>query len=113
LLSPVWEGVFYVENPQQESWELHLEFMNHEPSTEIFLNGHHLGYLPVKDWVYAWVSARFTVPPTMLRPGYNVLAIRPGYAAPSSQDSLSRLDEVQFRDVYLERATTDLLLPPN
>jgi hypothetical protein len=80
--------------------------MSHEPSTPILLNGCLLGYLPVRDWVYAWVSTRFAVPPAMLRPGHNVLAIRAGYSAPGSQDSTSRWDEVQIRGVYLAPAAT-------
>ncbi|MEA3336626.1 MAG: hypothetical protein U9R25_11995 [Chloroflexota bacterium] len=78
-----------------------MEMQSHEPSNAVFLNGHFLGYLPVKDWVYAWDSASFPVLSSLLQPGYNELMVRSGSGAPKSQGSISRWDEVLFRNVYL------------
>jgi hypothetical protein len=53
------------QNPRQ----LRLEFQSHEPTNAVFLNGHFLGYLPVKDWTYSWVSTKFFVPGNFLQFG--------------------------------------------
>ncbi|HEY63576.1 MAG TPA: hypothetical protein G4O02_03295 [Caldilineae bacterium] len=80
-----------------------MELQSHEPTNALFLNGHFLGYLPQKDWTYAWVSASFPVPSEFLWPGYNELTVLAGYVAPPFQGAASIWDEVLFRDIFLER----------
>jgi len=67
------------------------------------VNGHFLGYLPVKDWVYAWHSASFAVPQDSLKQGYNELTVRAGQAAPQLRNAEWNWDEVIFRGISLER----------
>jgi hypothetical protein len=79
-----------------------MELQSHEPGNVVFLNGHFLGYLPVKDWVYSWVSASFSVPSEFLQPGYNELAVQAGYVAPQLQSTGFTWDDVLVRDILLE-----------
>ena len=67
------------------------------------VNGHFLGYLPVKDWIYAWHSAGFAVPCDFLKEGYNELTVSAGQAAPRSRNAQLNWDEVMFRVIFLER----------
>ncbi len=94
-------------HPEGGPWQLHMEFQGHEPANAVFLNDHFLGYLPVKDWTYSWVSARFSVPCCFLQPGYNELTVRTNYLAPQFQGPGFTRDEVLFRGVSLEHATSD------
>ena len=84
-----------------------MEMQSHEPTNAVFLNGHFLGYLPMKDWSYSWVSTTFSVPGYFLQPGYNELTVQAGYVAPKLQGSGFIWDEVLFRSVCLERASSE------
>ena len=95
--------------PEQGPWELYMEFQSHEPSNAVFLNGAFLGYLPMKDWTYAWVSTSFLVPCHLLQPGYNELTVQPGYVAPQFQDLGFTWDDVLFRGVFLQRTVSSSL----
>jgi hypothetical protein len=81
-----------------------MELQSHEPSNAVFLNDHFLGYLPMKDWAYSWVSASFAVPSRFLRPGYNELTVQAGYVVPQLQAQGFTWDDVLFRDIFLEHA---------
>ena len=76
-------------------WQLRLECQSHEPVNAVFLN--FLGYLPVKDWTYSWVSTKFLAPDDFLQLGYNQLTIRAGHVAPKLQGLGFVWDEVLFR----------------
>ena len=102
-----WEGGFYVQSPEQGPWQLRLELQSHEPNNALFLNGHFLGHLPMKDYVYSWFSATFDVPSHILRQGYNQLTIQAGGVAPQLQRPGFIWDEVLFRGIYLERTSHD------
>ena len=80
-----------------------MELQSHEPTNVVFLNGHFLGYLPMKDWTYSWVSTSFVVSSHLLRPGYNELTIQAGYVAPQFQDLGFTWDDLLFRGIFLER----------
>ncbi|MEJ2555055.1 MAG: hypothetical protein P8186_02235 [Anaerolineae bacterium] len=97
-----WKGGFYVEHPERGPWELRMELQSHEPTNAIFLNGHFLSYLPMKDWTYSWVSASFSVPSEFLQPGCNELTVQAGYVAPQLQGTGFTWDDVLFRDILLE-----------
>ena len=97
-----WKGGFYVEHPEQGPWELHMEAQSHEPSNAVFLNDRFLGYLPMKDWTYSWVSASFSVPGGLLRRGYNELEVQAGYVIPQLQAPGFIWDDVLLRDIFLE-----------
>ena len=99
----IWQGGFYVRHPERGPWQLHLELQSHEPTSAVFLNGHFLGYLPVKDLTYSWVSAILPVPENYLRQGYNELMIRSGHTAPQLQSPVFTWDDVLLRGVFLER----------
>ncbi|RLC77991.1 MAG: hypothetical protein DRI61_10560 [Chloroflexi bacterium] len=99
----VWKGGFYVRHPEWGHWVLRMRIQSHEPSNRLFLNGHFVGYLPVKDYTYAWVSATFPISVHFLRRGYNELVIRAGHVAPDFQDPDFTWDEVLFRGIVLER----------
>ena len=87
-----------------------MDFQSHEPTNAVFLNGYFLGYLPMKDWTYSWVSASFSVPNHFLQPGYNELAVQAGYVAPQLQGQDFTWDDVLFRGVFLQRAAPE---PPS
>ena len=82
-----------------------MELQSHEPTNAVYLNNHFLGYLPMKDWVYSWVSTSFSVPNHLLRPGYNALTVQAGYVAPQLQGLGFTWDDVLFRGISLERVT--------
>ena len=84
-----------------------MELQSHEPSNAVYLNDHFLGYLPMKDWAYSWVSTSFSVPFQFLRPGYNELTIEAGYVAPQLQGLGFSWDDVLFRGAFLDRARPD------
>ena len=84
-----------------------MDLQSHEPTNAVFLNGHFLGYLPMKDWTYSWVSANFSDPCGFLKPGYNELTVRTGYVAPQLQGLGFTWDDVLFRGIFLERAGAD------
>jgi len=88
---------------------LRIDLQSHEPTNGVFLNGHSLGYLPMKDWTYSWVSTSFSVPGRLLRPGYNELTIQAGYVAPQLQGLGTTWDDVLFRDIFLARLPADSL----
>jgi hypothetical protein len=100
-----WAGGGYVERPVEGTWTLHLQVQSHEPANAVYLNGHLLGYLPVKDYVYSWVAAILEVPSAWLQPGYNELTILAGPVAPQLQGPSLVWDEVLFRDIHLEPPT--------
>ena len=101
----IWKGGFYVRHPERGPWQLRMELQSHEPANSVFLNNRFLGYLPVKDWTYSWVSARFPVPCSLLRQGHNELTIRAGPVAPKLQSSGFTWDDVLLRDIFLEQAS--------
>jgi hypothetical protein len=103
----VWQGGLYVRQIEHSPQQLRLEFQSYEPVNAVFLNGHFLGYLPVKDWTYSWVSTKFSVPSDFLQLGYNQLTIRAGHVAPKLQGPGFVWDEVLFRGICLERASSD------
>jgi hypothetical protein len=82
---------------------LQLETQSHDPVNAVFLNDHFLGYVPMKDWTYSWVSVRFPVSSYILRQGHNTLTVRAGSVAPKFQSNLTAWDEIVFRNVILER----------
>jgi len=84
-----------------------MELQSHEPSNALYLNGHFLRYLPVKDYVYSWYSATFDVPSHFLRQGYNQLTIQAGEVAPQLQRPGFIWDEVLFRGICLERTSSE------
>ena len=96
-----------MQHPEQGPWQLRMEMQSHEPTNAVFLNGHFLGYLPMKDWSYSWISTGFNVPDGFLRPGYNELTIQAGHVAPTLQGSGFIWDEVLCRGVYLERISSE------
>jgi hypothetical protein len=81
-----------------------MELQSHEPTNAVFLNDHFLGYLPMKDWTYSWVSACYPVPSGLLRRGYNELEVQAGYVMPQLQARGFTWDDVLFRDIFLEYA---------
>jgi hypothetical protein len=83
------------------TWTLHLQVQSHEPANAVSLNGHLLGYLPVKDYVYSWYTAILEVPSAWLQQGYNDVTVVAGALPPQSQAPDFVWDEVLFRDVRL------------
>ena len=93
--------------PERTSWQLRIELQSHEPGNALYLNGHFLGYLPLKDYVYSWYSTTFDVPSHFLQQGYNQLTIQAGEVAPQLQRPGFIWDEVLFRGIYLERTSSE------
>ena len=84
-----------------------MELQCHEPDNAVYLNGHFLGYLPVKDYVYSWFSETLDVPSAFLEQGYNQLSIHAGALAPQHQQPGFMWDDVLFRAIFLQRASAD------
>jgi hypothetical protein len=100
-----WAGGGYLKRPVEGTWTLHLEMQSHEPANAVYLNGHLLGYLPVKDYVYSWYTAILDVPSVWLQPGYNEITILAGTLPPQLQRPGFVWDEVLFRSIRLEPPT--------
>jgi hypothetical protein len=101
-----WAGGTYLDRPTEGTWTLHLQMQSHEPANAVYLNGHLLGYLPVKDYVYSWYAAILDVSSAWLQPGYNELTIVAGSLAPQLQTPGFVWDDVLFRDIRLEPPAT-------
>lgn len=103
--SMVWEGAFYVTHPECGTWQLRMELQSHEPGNALYVNGHLVGYLPLKDYVYSWYATVIDVPSDFLEAGCNQLTIRAGVVAPEFQRPGFLWDDLLFRGIFLERTS--------
>lgn len=97
----VWQGGFYVRDPDDVQWILRLQVQAHDQTNTLSINDHFVGYLPTKDWTYTWVTAEIPVPPGLLREGYNSVRIESGMVEPHTFSPVSFWDDIVVRDIIL------------
>jgi GH35 family endo-1,4-beta-xylanase len=106
LPSPVWTGEFYVRDPEQGTWMLHMEVMqNNERTNYLLVNGQPLEppYLPVEDYSRSWVTLNYRVPTDCLQPGLNEVTVAVGKEIPPRHRP-GTYEDLQFRNISFERS---------
>jgi GH35 family endo-1,4-beta-xylanase len=105
LPSPIWTGEFYVRDPEEGTWTLHLEVMqNNERTNYLLVNGHPVEppYFPVEDYSRSWVALDYQVPADWLRPGLNEISVVVGKEIPPRHRP-GTYEDLQFRNIFFER----------
>ncbi len=105
--STIWTGGFYLPDPGTSDWTLALELMQqNEVGATLAVNGVALAPdLPQGDFARRWLSVRRGVPVSVLRPGYNELAVVAARLAPDLQHDEFTWDDFQIRNVRLVAST--------
>lgn len=98
-----WTGGFYLVDPGQSDWELHLELMQqNEIGATIAVNETPLAPdLPPQDFTRRWLTVSRVVPVELLRPGYNELTFTTARLLPDAQHDEFVWDDFQVRNVRL------------
>jgi hypothetical protein len=107
-----WQGEFFLTPAQaQRSYDLLMETMQiDQPTNQLSINDHPLAALaarPHPDPTSTWVTQRFTVSASMLRPGVNTLTVESGLRNPALQYRWWRWENLQFRHVRLVQPADD------
>jgi len=104
--SITWTGGFYLNDPGTTDWTLLLELMQlNEIGTTVTINGATLSPdLPQQDYTRRWLTARRTVPASLLKPGYNEFTITAARLLPDVQHRNFVWDDMQVRNVRLMRS---------
>jgi len=109
--SLAWSGEFYIPADEEADYELLIETMQiDDPRNELYMNGDFLVSLqrrPRLDSTSTWVTQRFQVPASMIRPGPNLLEVRSGPRNPVRQSGAHRHDNFQVRHIRLALAEQD------
>jgi len=103
--STVWRGHFYLRDPGEEDWLLHLQLMQcNERGNHITVNGQMVEprYFPTEDFSRAWTSLAFTVPARILRPGPNEVAVYLSKQIPDYRQ-IGGWDDFEFRGIWIEQ----------
>jgi hypothetical protein len=102
-----WRGQFYVSEPGDAPWQLHMEIMQvEEPGNLLWINGRLLGppSIPLRgrpDFASVWTAVEMPVPPDLLRAGVNTIEIGSSPRLPVYQDSRAHFESLQFRNLRL------------
>ncbi len=105
LPSATWRGEFYVRDPGEGPWTLHIDVMqNNERGNYLMVNGHDVEplFFPVEDYSRSWVSISSDVSAEYLRPGLNEVTVVVGKEIPARHGTGS-YEDLQFRDIFLTR----------
>lgn len=106
LPSPIWTGEFFLPDPGEHTWTLHIDVMqNNERTNYLLVNGHPVDppYFPVEDYSRSWVSLTYELPSQHLRSGLNEITVVVGKEIPARHGPGS-YEDLQFRDIVLERS---------
>jgi GH35 family endo-1,4-beta-xylanase len=106
LPSPIWSGEFYVRDPRQGTWTLHMEVMqNNERTNYVMVNGYPVEppYFPVEDYSRSWVALDYQVPADYLQPGLNEVTVVVGKEIPPRHRP-GTYEDLQFRNIFFERS---------
>jgi hypothetical protein len=105
--SLTWTGGFYLNDPGSTDWTLLMELMQlNEMGTAITINGIPLSPdLPQQDYTRRWLTMRRSVPASILRPGYNELAIKSVTLIPDVQHRNFVWDDFQIKNIRLVRSS--------
>ncbi len=100
-----WTGGFYLVDPGESDWVLHLELMQqNEIGATVEINGRPLRPdLPQQDFTRRWISVQRPVPNELLRPGYNEMTLTTVRLLPDAQHDEFVWDDFQVRHIRLER----------
>jgi hypothetical protein len=102
-----WVGDFYVERPGKAAWQLTMEIMQvEEQGNVVMINGQPLNPMTIPlrgkpDFASSWSTAFLDVPAQVLRAGHNAIEIAASPRLGGYQDSHSRFESLQFRNVRL------------
>jgi hypothetical protein len=108
--STEWAGEFYLRpadldgTRSEKTWNLTMELMQvNDYDSTVTVNDQSTlpAYLPTGDFTSIWSTARFQVPPILLRQGLNTIDIRDGKVFPSFQQLGFTWDDFQVRNVIL------------
>jgi hypothetical protein len=105
LPSAIWKGEFFMRDPGDGSWTLHVDVMqNNERGNYLMVNGHSVEplYLPVEDYSRSWVSVSCDVSADYLRSGLNEVMVVVGKQI-AARHRTGTYDDLQFRDIFLTR----------
>jgi len=108
--TPDWNGEFFLDARQARSAAtLLLETMQvDQPGNRVVVNNVPIGLLQPRarpDPTSTWATQRLTMPPGLLRPGVNRIAVLAGPRNPARLYSWWQWENFQFRNVRLEPAT--------
>lgn len=101
-----WSGIFYVENPGQNAWQLSLEIMQvEEQGNLVQINGQPVEppVIPLRgrpDYSSVWTQTAMRVPTGLLRSGANEICVTVSPRLPAQQ--FVRYESMQFRNLRLE-----------
>ena len=104
-----WRGQFYMNEPGDAPWQLHMEIMQvEEPGNLVWINGQLLEppAIPLRgrpDFASVWTAVEMPVPPEMLRSGANSIEIGSSPRLPVYQDGRAHFESLQFRNLRLLR----------
>jgi hypothetical protein len=102
-----WNGQFYVNEPGDTPWQLHIEIMQvEELGNLVWINEQLLdpANIPLRgrpDFASVWTSVEMVVPPDLLRSGVNSIEIGCSPRLPAYQNGRARFESLQFRNLYL------------
>ncbi|MGD9318269.1 MAG: hypothetical protein PVG56_15640 [Anaerolineae bacterium] len=102
-----WRGQFYVNEPGDAAWQLHMEIMQvEEPGNLVWINDQLLEppAIPLRgrpDFASVWTAVEMPVPPELLRSGVNSIEIGSSPRLPVYQDARAHFESLQFRNLRL------------
>ena len=102
-----WRGEFYVDQPGKDQRQLVMEIMQvEERGNLVTINGQPLQpvAIPLRgkvDFASSWTVAFLDVPPSVLRPGLNVIEVLGSPRWPVFQDAHASFESLQFRNLRL------------
>ncbi len=104
-----WGGQFYVNEPGDAPWRLHMEIMQvEEPGNLVWINERLLDPLAIPlrgrpDFASVWTAVEMPVPPDLLRSGVNTIEIGSSPRLPVYQDGRAHFESLQFRNLRLTK----------
>jgi hypothetical protein len=102
-----WRGQFYIRDPGDGAWQLHMETMQvEELGNLVLINGRLLEppSIPRRgrpDFASVWTEVAMTFPARLLQPGVNLVEIRSSPRLPVYQDKHAHFESLQFRRLRL------------
>ncbi|MBI1295073.1 hypothetical protein GC175_08955 [bacterium] len=104
-ISPEWEGIFYLQDPDDAPWTLTLRVMQSNFwANQIWINGEPLpSPIPPDDFSRSWVTVTVPVAAELLQPGPNHMRITVAQSSPLIQAQNFAYDEVQIKEIVLRR----------
>jgi hypothetical protein len=101
--SPHWQGTFYLDDPGTKPWQLGLRAMQSNVwGNTVWINGQRLDpSLGTADFSGSWISYRWYLSPSSLKPGANTVEVVINRTLPLLQDARFAWDDLQIKDIVL------------